>query len=568
LRARPDRILDYREYPVLYVDDEPERRRIFELTFRREFKVLTASCGEEALERIHGTPIALVLSDQRMPGMPAVELLARAHAVDPRTVRMLLTASGDPETLGGAIDHGTVSRLVPGSWAPDAMRDTLRRGIEHYAIDRERDQLLRELTLLTRVAKSLTQELAFSPLIDLILATAIEDLGYDAAALLLFDRGGERLVWERFAPREDGVSEALRGIELSPHTAPAFLRRLCDGEAQLLALDQALALEGAMRRWVTEVAAEEILVVPLLGRERPLGALTLDNRRGGRRFSIDDHTLLEGLAGQAAIAIENARVVEGLRRSQEELRRGAGLDALGSLAAGLAHEINNPLVSIHTFLQLAQEKRGESDAAFWGDYRDLACRDLDRIRDLVADLQRLHPEAGAEERRELLDPGELARELAARHLEEASRVEVVLRVDEEPGAAKIFAARAPLQRALGQLVHRALGAAPACGEVAIRVGPDAASGGVLLEIRGRDDGKPGELLEGVFEPLLARGAERAPGLGLLLCQRVVSDHGGCIELRAHEGEDTALCVRLPAASSPASATGARDASLDPPTRNR
>ncbi len=80
MRPRPDRILDYREYPILYVDDEPENLRIFELAFRRDFSIITAPSGEEGLELINTTPVALVLSDHRMPGMTGVEFLTRVRA--------------------------------------------------------------------------------------------------------------------------------------------------------------------------------------------------------------------------------------------------------------------------------------------------------------------------------------------------------------------------------------------------------------------------------------------------------------------------------------------------------
>ncbi|MCP4906395.1 MAG: hypothetical protein GY910_15570 [bacterium] len=60
-----------------------------------------------------------------------------------------------------------------------------------------------------------------------------------------------------------------------------------------------------------------------------------------------------------------------------------------ALAAGLAHEINNPLVCMNTLLSLAPEKREVDDASFWGDYRELACGELDRIRGLVETMSRL-----------------------------------------------------------------------------------------------------------------------------------------------------------------------------------
>jgi GAF domain-containing protein len=163
----------------------------------------------------------------------------------------------------------------------------------------------------------MTQELELGPLLDLILATVVDELGYDAASLLLLDAAEERLRWERFAPREDAVADAIRALDLSRQSAPGFLFRVCDGDSQLLALDHALALEGVVRRLVTEISAEEILVVPLVGARRTLGAIAVDNRRGGRRFTADDQTLLEGIAAHAGVAIENARVVEELRRALE-----------------------------------------------------------------------------------------------------------------------------------------------------------------------------------------------------------------------------------------------------------
>jgi signal transduction histidine kinase len=548
LRPRPDRILDYREYPVLYVDDEPENLRIFELSFRREFSVLTARSGEEGLARLQASPIALVLSDHRMPGMTGVEFLARALALDPRTIRILVTAYGDAETLRHAINSGAIYRFVPKPWTPDDMRIALRRGIEVYALDRERDQLLRELTLLNRVARSMTQELALSPLLDLLLGTVIEELGYDAAALLLFDPREERFVWDRFAPREDAVSQVLRGLELSRRTAPAFVRRLCDGEAQLLSLDHALRLENATRRWVTEVAAEEILAVALLGKHRALGALAVDNRRGGRRFTADDQTLLEGLAAQAAIAIENARLVEDLRRSREQVRRSERLGTLGTLAAGLAHEINNPLVSIHTFLQMAPAKRGEEDPEFWGGYHALACREVERIRRLVATMQGLGREGAAAPARESFDARGVAEEVAALLQPEAARAQVALRVECDAGAPKLVAVRDHVHQVLTNLMLNAIQASHPGGEVAIRVAPDPIGGGVCLEVSDRGAGIPEEILGRIFDPFFTtKGPDRGTGLGLVICHRLVSEHGGTIEVRSREGEGSTFAVRLPAA---------------------
>jgi response regulator RpfG family c-di-GMP phosphodiesterase len=76
-------LLDYREFPLLYVDDEPDNLRIFELTFRREFEILTATSADEGMRLLNDNPVAVVLSDQRMPGVTGVEFLSRVRALDP-----------------------------------------------------------------------------------------------------------------------------------------------------------------------------------------------------------------------------------------------------------------------------------------------------------------------------------------------------------------------------------------------------------------------------------------------------------------------------------------------------
>ena len=113
MRPRPDTLLDYREFPILYVDDETENLRIFDLTFRREFKILTASSGADAIEILNREPIALILSDQKMPAMLGTEFLARVREIDPKTIRVLVTAYGDADTLTSAINDGSIYRFVP-----------------------------------------------------------------------------------------------------------------------------------------------------------------------------------------------------------------------------------------------------------------------------------------------------------------------------------------------------------------------------------------------------------------------------------------------------------------------
>src|SRR5690606_20905969 len=508
------RLLDYREYPILFVDDEPENLRVFELTFRREFQIRTARSGEEALQSLHEHPAALVLSAHRMGGMSGVELLAKVREVAARTVRILVTAYGDAATLSDAIHNGWIYRYIAKPWRREDMRLTLLNGIEMYALSREREELLFEMEALNRAAKLLNRELELAPLLDRILATVTDDFGFDGATVFLFDDAGERLQAVRCSSCEDGgIGARLVDLDIPAMTAPEFVARLREGRTQVVRMNALTALEGPVRRLATEVAADEILAVPLFGHSGVIGALAVDNRRGGEAFSASDYTLLDGLCAQAVIAIENARLVDVLKREREQVRRADRLGTLGTLAAGLAHEINNPLVAIRTFLTLAPAKRKEDDREFWGDYHDLTLREVDRIHALVRTMSRLGRDAGEGASRAACDLEEIVEEVAALVTPEATRAGVEVTIARDGDVPKIVGVRDHLHQVAMNLVLNAIHATarPArvaagedgpSGHVTVRLAPVDFDGAeaVVLEVADDGYGIRSEDLERVFDP--------------------------------------------------------------------
>ena len=305
MRPKPSRLMDLREYPVLYVDDELDNLRIFELTFRRDFTILTASSAQQGLELMSQHPVAVILSDQKMPGIEGVEFLRRARDLDARALRILVTAYGDAKILGDAINDGNIYRYVAKPWQPEDMRLTVQRAIEAYALEAERATLLNELMILNRLSRTIHRDIDRGRLYDTLLSALREELDFDGCSLLLIDPASGRLEFNAGEP-DDEVAERLKQIYFDAERAPVFMDRLMKSESQVLLGDEAPELEVPIRAWLTEVSAEEIFVVPLTGKERVIGALAVDNRRGGPRLGADGRMLIEGLAMQAVIAIENS----------------------------------------------------------------------------------------------------------------------------------------------------------------------------------------------------------------------------------------------------------------------
>jgi two-component system, NtrC family, response regulator HupR/HoxA len=128
--------IDYRAFPILVVDDEPEILRTFEFNYRRDFTILTSTNADEALALVREHEVALVLADQRMPGRNGVELLTEARMLRPEALRLILTGYTDMETLVRGVNEGKIYRYITKPWDSAELRFILRQAIETFAIAR------------------------------------------------------------------------------------------------------------------------------------------------------------------------------------------------------------------------------------------------------------------------------------------------------------------------------------------------------------------------------------------------------------------------------------------------
>ena len=137
---------DYKKFAILYVDDEEKSLVNFTRAFGDDFRILTASNAQAGLQLIelHGEDIALLMTDQRMPGKKGVWLLERARQLRPNVLRMLVTAFADMDAAIAAVNSGAIYKYVTKPWDPAQLELTLRRGLEFFMVQSERDQLLRE----------------------------------------------------------------------------------------------------------------------------------------------------------------------------------------------------------------------------------------------------------------------------------------------------------------------------------------------------------------------------------------------------------------------------------------
>ena len=286
--------------------------------------------------------------------------------------------------------------------------------------------------------------------------------------------------------------------------------------------------------------------LPIVSKEKVIGILHLGHKEGKEIYSSEDLELLSTLTNQAAIAIENARLYENLKQSQDTLRRADRLSSLGLLTAGLAHEIRNPLVAIRTFTQLLPERY--NDAEFREGFQGLALKEVDRICGLINDLLSFarpsRPNVAEENMNDVVDG-------IARILEtEAKEKGVEITRDFGLNLPKVWIDREQMKQVFMNLILNAIQAMREGGSIFISTRlisrDEAGHSGQFVQVEVRDTGIgiPAENLDHIFDPFFT-SKDEGSGLGLSISHQIVQEHGGYVTVESKVGVGTIFFINLP-----------------------
>jgi signal transduction histidine kinase len=281
--------------------------------------------------------------------------------------------------------------------------------------------------------------------------------------------------------------------------------------------------------------------LPLRVHDRLTGFVGLGRNREFRIFSAEDLRLLANVASGASVALENATLSRQLRRSEVVLERANRLSSLGALAAGIAHEIRNPLVAVKTFLDLLPERL--DDQQFVSQFRDLGLSELRRVNDLISNLLSLGKSTtrhrGPVAVGEALEPVVKLMASTARK----RQVEVVSTL--QPNLPQVWADSDQLKQIVLNLLLNAIEVSPpgTTVRISVRLGEEPPPR-VVVEVGDEGPGIPADHLEDIFHPFFTT-KETGVGLGLALVHQMVVEHGGEITVESEVGRGACFRVVLP-----------------------
>jgi FixJ family two-component response regulator len=131
---------------ILVVDDEEAILETMTFTFEDDYEVLTSKSASEALALLDESgPVAVVISDQRMPEMTGVDFLAKVFERHPEAVRIILTGFADMDAIIAAINDGHVYAYITKPWEPDDLKQVVKRAVDHYHLAAENERLMTDL---------------------------------------------------------------------------------------------------------------------------------------------------------------------------------------------------------------------------------------------------------------------------------------------------------------------------------------------------------------------------------------------------------------------------------------
>jgi hypothetical protein len=452
-----------------------------------------------------------------------------------------ITSDGQP--IGVIVADNMITGQRPTGEQVRLLRALARQVGQVIANATQREEIKRryqELSTLNEVGKGILSTTDLRADLSLIARISAQVLNARGAVVRLLDEeSGDLVVKAMFGIPLGQISSS------SMDTGQRIAEKVAVEGVPVVIKDTDIARAGEERP-----GGHNLLCVPLAREKKVMGTLTVMGKAvsetlGPPEFDKHDMRFLTVLAGQAAIAIENAKMIEGLRNSEERIKdlhrhllRSERLAALGELSSQVAHEIRNPLTSIGGFARSIERNMSP-------DHRDrrfleIIIKETDRLERILTEhlsFAKLSPPDFKEG-----DLNGVLRETLNLFTEKAASKETRLEVELAERIPPMMMDSDKIKQVFINLLQNALDSIEEGGSIGVfsnRLDR-------TVEVRVTNDGPPiaPEVLDRLFVPF-ATTKSSGFGLGLPIACEIVYEHGGSIDVRSEEGKDTVFLVTLP-----------------------
>ena len=507
---------------ILLVDDEDSVLELMVAALTRQgYGVTCAANGAEAVRKLSAEKFDLAVMDIMMPGMDGITALGEIKKLDPEIEVIMATGHGTMSTAIQSMRKGAFDYLHK----PFHIKDLL--GMVEKALEKRR---FNDLT------KAIFSTIKSEELLRIIIDSVTSALKADEAALLLLDRGGRP-----YLAVSDGLEDGSRKNSRLELCSRLLARLEKDGVKPVTLMegpsgDKELCGIGG----IAEI--EAVMLLPLMEENRLIGLISINRLQKENPFTEDEIQRGKVFGSLVNLALRNAKLYTQLQETQAQLVQAEKMSALGQLAGGLAHEINNPLSGILGLAQLALEAVPAGTQSH-ADLKEIE-KAVFRCKKIISSL--LSFARQEKTRMEPVNVNEAIEEtlvLCARQMELKG---VKIARDLEPG---LPLATADFQQLMQVFLNLSTNAGDAMVEGGTLTVATRAAGAREIEIIFSDTGcgMPREIMDRIFDPFFTtKPVGKGTGLGLSVCLGIVNKHNGRIKAESEEGKGSKFRIFLPA----------------------
>lgn len=542
---------------ILIVDDDKDTRDLLTIMLKREgFRAEHAFDGIVAVQRALALIPDLILLDIQMPGMDGFGVLTelRNHPLTKRIpVVVISAAKREPDDIVRGLGLGADDYMLK----PFTVAELLARVYSKIRARRLEDNLIErgnELEALFNISRKLSEGLNVDELAGHLLSATVDHFQAQQASLILLN-GKERTL-ERFHGFQDNQSDPL-----AEGTLGAFVIK----QLQPMIVENIDTHALVQRIFVGSPAASG-LATPFIYQNELRGILILGHVTT-QHFTANNLQLLRSIADQASLAIRNAQLysqlqeyahglesmvearTQQLQSTQLQLLRADKLAAVGTLAAGIAHEVNNPLQPILSSLEMALEDL-DANRPVERELLEYAMKDVQRIKRIVSGLL------------DFARPGQSVQapvdinSVLSEVLKLANKQLVVAGVKLKTELGEISRTLGSVDQLKQVFLNLVVNALEAMGEKqgsVLVVSTTEKEGFINIMVKDNGVGIPADKLPQIFDPFFTTKST-GTGLGLSVTHSIIEGMGGEIRVESTLGQGATFYLQLPIIKPTASTT--------------
>ena len=412
------------------------------------------------------------------------------------------------------------------------------------------DEAYKRLAILYRISHDLGSVVDLTELLNKIMEFIFEVLKADRGFIMLIDEDTGELglpaVYRREGVEKDEISLSKTVINHVRNTGEAILTSDARQDSRFKESESIIIHD-----------IRSTMCVPIKAKEKILGLLHVDTKGKVVSFTKQDLELLTAISNQAAVAIENAKLFENLKKANKELKQQQAqlieaekMSALGRLAGGVAHEINNPMTSISGYSDLASQTlaKGELSADDMKDCKDyvkIIADEAQRCKNIAQTLlqfgRRKKAQMAPININNVMDAA-----LAVAHFHmKRGKVEIKKELASQPP--EIVGDAGQLQQVFLNFIINAKDAIMEQGGGILNISTmHMEEGDIVVKFADTGCGIPEDKIEEIFKPLFTTKEEgKGTGLGLSISIDIIESHKGTIEVDSTVGKGTTFTIKLP-----------------------